>query len=181
MNTKTWITSDLHFGHANIMNFCPKTRPYGSVSEMNQAMMDQWNAAVAPQDTVYILGDVAFMSGYDAAKLMQQLAGTKILVAGNHDRKTLKDVHFRRCFVSIHDYLEITHEKTLVVMSHYPFLEWNQMHRGSVMLYGHLHGNPTGQEQYRMRDVGMDASGSVVRQLGHVVADALTGEIKRHH
>ena len=181
MNTKTWITSDLHFGHANIMKFCPKTRPYGSVSEMNQRMMDQWNAAVAPDDTVYILGDVAFMSGYDAAKLVQQLAGTKILVSGNHDRKTLKDVHFRRCFASIHDYLEITHDKTLVVMSHYPFLEWNQMHRGSVMLYGHLHGGHTGQQQYRMRDVGVDASGSVVRLLDHVVTDALTGEIKQHH
>lgn len=163
------------------MKFCPRTRPYESVGQMNQAMIASWNSAVAPEDTVYILGDVAFMSGYDAAQIVTQLHGTKILVAGNHDRKTLKDVHFRNCFASIHDYLEITHEKTLVVMFHYPIAEFNQQHRGAVHFHGHLHGNISGLEHYRVLDVGMDATGKIVMPLEHAIKQALKGQIKGHH
>ena len=65
---KTWITSDLHFGHKNIMSFCPQTRARfnNDVAYMNNAMVEEWNDKVQPEDTVYILGDVAFMSGSDA-------------------------------------------------------------------------------------------------------------------
>jgi calcineurin-like phosphoesterase family protein len=31
--------------------------------------------------------------------------------------------------------------KQRIVMSHYSFRTWNQMHRGSWMLFGHSHGN----------------------------------------
>ena len=87
---KTWITSDLHFGHKNIMKFCPQTRARfrDDVGYMNSAMVEEWNAKVEPEDLVYILGDVAFMSGSDAGKTMHRLNGRKILVEGNHDRKT---------------------------------------------------------------------------------------------
>jgi len=181
--TKTYITSDLHFGHTNIMKFCPITRARfrNDVAYMNEAMIKEWNDMVCPEDTVYILGDVAFLPALKAAEIMRRLNGTKILVEGNHDRKLLKDEDFRSCFAEVHKYLDINHNGTKVVMFHYPIAEWDQMHRGAVHFYGHLHGGVSGLEKYRARDVGMDATGFIVQDLDLMIAQALKGEIKGHH
>ena len=76
----------------------------------------------------------------------------------------------------IRDYLEIHHNDTKVVMSHYPMAAWNQSFRGSVMLHGHLHDRLSGLEEYRIRNVGFDFTGNVVSKLDDIVADALTGK-----
>lgn len=180
---KTWITSDLHWGHKNIMKFCPESRARfrDDLNYMNEQMVVEWNNLISSEDLVYILGDVAFLPAQKAAEYMNRCNGTKILVEGNHDRKTLQDATFRNCFKEVHKYLDINYNGTKVVMSHYPFLEWDQMHRGSVMLYGHLHGGITGMEKYRMQDVGMDATGMIAVSLDDMIASALKREIKSHH
>jgi len=180
---KTWITSDLHFGHKNIMSFCPETRARfnNDVVYMNNAMVEEWNAKVQPEDTVYILGDVAFMSGSDAGKTMHRLNGEKILVEGNHDRKTLKDVTFFRAFKEVHKYLDITYDGHKIVMFHYPIAEWDQMHRGALHFHGHLHGGVSGLEQYRALDVGMDSTGEIVISMDRAIRMIKDKEIKGHH
>jgi calcineurin-like phosphoesterase family protein len=179
----TWVTSDLHFGHKNIMSFCPQSRARfkNDLAYMNEAMVKEWNDLIAPEDTVYILGDVAFLSGSDAAKMVSRLAGVKILVRGNHDRKTLMDVNFRNCFKDVHEYLDINYNGTKVVMFHYPIAEWDQMRRGSVHLHGHLHGGVSGMEKFRCRDMGMDATGMIAITMEDAIRDAMRGEIKGHH
>ena len=183
MGMKTYITSDLHFGHKNIMKFCPVSRARfrDDVSYMNEAMVKEWNDIVNPEDTVYILGDVAFMSGSDAGRIMNRLNGRKILIEGNHDRKTLQDTTFRSAFAEVHKYLDITYNGTKCVMFHYPIAEWDQMHRGSVHFHGHLHGGVSGMENYRCRDMGMDATGMIVTLMEDAIASAMKGEIKGHH
>lgn len=178
-----FVTSDLHFGHTNIMKFCPVTRARfkNDVTYMNEAMIQEWNAVVKQGDHTYILGDVCFAPWEKAVGFLSRLNGTKTLVAGNHDKKLLKSREFRDQFVEIRDYLDISVNGTKVVMFHYPIAEWDQMHRGAVHLHGHLHGGTSGLESYRARDVGMDASGMIVRKLESVVAEALRGEIKGHH
>ena len=180
---RTWITSDLHFGHKNIMKFCPQTRARfnDDVAYMNNAMVLEWNAKVQPEDTVYVLGDVAFMSGSDAGRMVNRLNGTKILIEGNHDRKLLNDPVFRGCFKEVHSYLRYNHNGQIVIMFHYPIHEWDQMHRGAVHFYGHVHGGKTGLEKYRARDAAFDATGRVVSNLDAMIADALKGEIRSHH
>jgi calcineurin-like phosphoesterase family protein len=180
---KTWITSDLHFGHTNIMKFCPESRARfnNDVDYMNETMIKEWNELVGIEDHVYILGDVAFLPAAKAVQIMQRLNGLKILVEGNHDRKLLNDPVFRRCFSEIHQYLCITHNKTRICMFHYPIAEWDQMHRGSVHFHGHLHGGVSGLEKFRALDVGMDATGCMVIELEDAIARALKGEIKSHH
>jgi len=148
---------------------------------MNEAMVLEWNDVVQPEDTVYILGDVAFLPAQKAADYMNRCNGTKILVEGNHDRKTLKDLNFRDCFAEIHKYLDINYNGTKVVMFHYPIAEWDQMHRGAVHLHGHLHGDVSGMEKFRCRDIGMDAIGKIVISMEDAIADAMRGEIKGHH
>jgi calcineurin-like phosphoesterase family protein len=180
---KTYVTSDLHFGHKNIMNFCPESRARfnNDLDYMHEAMIKEWNELIGPADTVYILGDVAFMSGFNASLIMMRLNGSKILVEGNHDRKTLMDVNFRKEFKEVHKYLDINYNGTKVVMFHYPIAEWDQMHRGSVHLHGHLHGNTSGLENFRCRDMGMDATGVIAMSMEDAIASAMTGQIKGHH
>ena len=179
----TWVTSDLHFGHKNIMSFCPVSRARfrNDVDYMNEQMVKEWNDLIAPEDTVYILGDVAFLPAQKAAEFMMRCNGTKILVEGNHDRKTLNDPTFRKCFKEVHQYLRLVYDGTVVCMFHYPISEFDQQHRGSVHLHGHLHGGVSGLENFRVLDVGMDATGMIAISMDDAVAQALKGQIKGHH
>jgi calcineurin-like phosphoesterase family protein len=164
------------------MKFCPQTRArFRDVEDMREKMISEWNERVGTADTVYILGDVAFMSGFDASLVMMRLNGIKILVEGNHDRKTLMDVNFRNAFKEVHKYLDINYDGHKIVMSHYPFLEWDQMHRGSLHFFGHLHGGQTGMEKYRCMDVGMDSTGEIVISMDRAIRMIKDNEIKKHH
>jgi len=180
---KTYITSDLHFGHKNIMSFCPVTRARfrNDVTYMDQAMIKEWNDIVEPNDLVYILGDIAFLPAQKATEIMRRLHGRKILVEGNHDRKALNDPGFRGCFEEVHKYLDINYDGHKIVMFHYPIAEWDQMHRGALHFHGHLHGGVSGMEKYRCRDMGIDATGMIVTQMEDAIVSALKGEIKLHH
>ncbi|MFY8212177.1 MAG: phosphoesterase [Candidatus Nanopelagicus sp.] len=179
---KTWIGSDFHWGHQNIMKFCPVTRAkYKDVVEMTELMIQEWNEIVEPEDTVYMLGDICFMPAQKATETVNRLNGNKILIEGNHDIKLLRDPAFRKCFKEIHQYLRLNYAGQLLIMCHYPFAEWDQMHRGSINFHGHLHGNTSGMEKYRSRDMGMDATGKIVMLMEDAIASALTGDIKSHH
>jgi calcineurin-like phosphoesterase family protein len=180
---KQYITSDIHFGHKNIMKFCPVTRARfrNDVDYMNEQIIREWNEVVTTADHTYILGDVAFCNVETAIKFMKRLNGTKTLIAGNHDRKLIQRQDFVDCFDDVQDYYSINVNGTKVVMFHYPIAEWDQMHRGAVHFHGHVHGGKTGLEGSRAMDVGMDATGEVVVSLDRMIAKALTGSIRPHH
>lgn len=180
---RQFVTSDIHFGHKNIMTFCPVTRARfkGDVDYMNEQIISEWNATVGVDDHTYILGDVAFCPASKAAGFLRRMNGFKTLIVGNHDVKLIKDPEFRGVFKEIRDYMSISHEGTKVTMFHYPIAEWDQMHRGAVHLHGHLHGGKSGLEGSRALDVGMDATGRVVVSLDEMVSRALRGEIRSHH
>lgn len=83
-----FLISDNHFGHANILNFkkpdhITPLRPFSTVEEMDEAMIERWNAVVKPGDDVYHLGDVVMNRKF--LPIMAKLNGTKRLVMGNHD------------------------------------------------------------------------------------------------
>jgi calcineurin-like phosphoesterase family protein len=178
----TWIGSDFHFGHNNIMKFCPETRGhFRDINHMHDEMIRMWNETVMPEDTVYMLGDIAFMAASHAANILRSLNGRKILIKGNHDSKTVKDKSFAACFDEIHDYLEIRYDGHHVVMFHYPILEWDRCHHGAIQFHGHLHQNPSGLERYRVRNVGWDYTGRFLSTMEEMIADALKGEIKAHN
>jgi calcineurin-like phosphoesterase family protein len=171
---KTYLTSDLHFGHKNIFNFCPDTRSrykndgVEDLDYMAESMISEWNDTVEQNDLVYILGDIAFLPSQSAIKIMRRLNGKKILIAGNHDKKTIKDPVFRSCFESIHDYLEVNYDGTKIVMCHYPIYDHNGAGRGSLMLHGHRHGKPHNIEG-KIMDVGYDATGEIVMDIERII------------
>ena len=51
-----YLTSDQHFGHTNILQYC-KNRQYDTVTQMNKAMIANWNAIVSDTDEVFVVGD----------------------------------------------------------------------------------------------------------------------------
>ena len=178
-----FVTSDIHFGHKNIMSFCPVSRPFADVDHMHEVIIEKWNKTVRPNDRTYILGDVAFCNAQEAVKLIKCLNGSKVLIQGNHDSKLVKDASFRECFESIHEYYSTSLNKVKIVMLHYPIAEWDQMHRGAVHLFGHLHGGATGLglEKYRCMDVGMDTNYCTPYKLEDVVTELLKRPIRSHH
>lgn len=81
-------------------------RPFATVEEMNQYILERWNAKINNGDTVYILGDMAMRGKNNALlALVAQLKGKKILFRGNHD--DLSDYRYQRLFEEVTDYREI--------------------------------------------------------------------------
>lgn len=80
-----WFTADQHFGHARLLELsAARGAAFASVTEMNARLITSWNTVDAPDDTVYVLGDFD-MHGKDATlAFVGPLAGTKILISGNH-------------------------------------------------------------------------------------------------
>jgi calcineurin-like phosphoesterase family protein len=178
---KTFITSDTHWGHTNIIKFCPDTRShFTDVDHMNSEMIRMWNEIVEPDDLVYHLGDVAFCQASQATKIMNSLNGRKILIKGNHDSKLVKDAGFRGCFEEIHDYLEVNYNGQKLVMFHYPIFDHNQAGRGSIMLHGHRHGNPHNIPG-RIMDVGFDSTKSMVTNIDDIVLKMQNVTHMYHH
>lgn len=85
-----WFISDTHFFHANILKFTDKAglriRPFNSLDEMHEVMIDNWNSVVKDGDYVYHLGDVTMQYHKPFQELMYRLKGDKRLIVGNHDK-----------------------------------------------------------------------------------------------
>jgi calcineurin-like phosphoesterase family protein len=147
-----YFTSDHHFGHAAARGFYH--RPFASVAEMDQRMIDLWNSVVGPgnKDEVWHLGDFAVrQSAQRVAFLLRVLHGRKHLIVGNNDDAAVTDCNG---WQSIQQYAEVTVEGTKLVLCHYPFRTWRDMSKGAINLHGHSHGRL--KPLPRQFDVGVD-------------------------
>ena len=72
--------ADMHFGHKNIIRY--DNRPFGSVEEMDKALIQLWNETVGSDDIVYILGDFSWYKEDKTAFILGCLKGHKVLVKG---------------------------------------------------------------------------------------------------
>ena len=143
---KTFVTSDLHLEHDNIIRYCQ--RPFSSVDEMNKTLVDNWNSTVSEKDRVIVVGDFAWKN---PQYWLNRLNGTKILIKGNHDHK-----QNTQGWEFVKDLWETKIEGQRVVFCHYQMSEWNASYHGSWHLYGHSHGNATEHEHKLSFDVGVD-------------------------
>ena len=153
-----WFTSDNHFFHKSILKFARETRQGDTAEEMNELMIEKWNATVALTDEVYCLGDFSFGSARKTLDILRRLKGRLHLIRGNHDHWIDQGSEGREAasfFEWIRDYKRIQFANVETVMFHYPIYEWEKMHYGSFHLYGHVHGNST--VPGRALDVGIDA------------------------
>lgn len=152
-----WFTSDSHFCHENIIKL--QGRPFASVEEMNDRLIDNINKYVKKTDTLYHLGDFAFGSVEKGIRCRQRINCNNIyLIYGNHDEKNRSFREFRRAFGKghCHDILEIRRDGRLIVMCHYPMLYCHHWDKGAWMLHGHMHGEGMIHPEMPVFDVGCD-------------------------
>lgn len=93
----TFIISDTHFGHKNVLQFEPSRNTQmriDSFENHDEWLVERWNSVVSPDDVVLHLGDFAFNS---ASNYLPRLNGTIILILGNHDQvyshSSYNDIH----------------------------------------------------------------------------------------
>lgn len=151
-----YFTSDTHFGHKNILKY---TKREGSnIEEMDENLIYKWNSAVGHKDTVYHLGDFSFYGTSRTLDIIKRLNGSIVLIRGNHDGVVKSEVAKRFEFIKDYYELRVTengiHQK--VVLCHYPFFSWHNMHMGAWHLHGHSHGSVPFQANLPRLDVGVD-------------------------
>ena len=125
---KTFVVSDTHFGHANIIDY--SNRPFRhrngarDVESMNRTLVNNWNHTVSPNDIVYFLGDVAFgRRSRTTSYWLRRLNGRKITIKGNHDptrwRRVFKKIDYNGIqFLLIHDPNEVINWNGWVIHGH---------------------------------------------------------------
>lgn len=126
-----WFTSDHHFGHKNILVFEPEARPFKTVEEMNETLIDRWNSVVRKGDIVYHLGDFAF--GKHNICIAERLNGKKRLVLGNHDS------YCNRSYLQYFEKLYGIKYWEKCILSHVPVHPNGLGQRWWVNVHGHLH------------------------------------------
>jgi len=147
---KIFVTSDLHFGHRNIITFCE--RPFSDTKEMTEKLISNWNEVVGKNDIVLDLGDVLWFDGrHEAKKVLDRLNGKHYIVQGNHDRREtfeLSNVTVLESEVTLWSEAtlwmeEYTQKKIIeVFLSHHPMMTWPHRERGVPNLFGHIHSRP---------------------------------------
>ena len=152
-----FVTSDTHFFHKNILKYQPDERPFDSVEEMNEKIIENWNAVVKPNDLIYHLGDFAFAQPHKVDGILRRLNGQKFFIWGNHD-KSMHDKAVASHFQWMRNYHELKIEKQYVVLHHFPILSWNRMHHGALHFYGHTHGSIPYVFEGQSLDVGVDTN-----------------------
>ena len=144
--SKVYFTSDTHFNHANIIGFC--NRPFKSVEEMNEKLIENWNNVVGADDIVFHLGDFCLGGSAEWTKVLDRLNGKIYLIQGNHDMKNLRLGYTQR-----------------FDLNHCPFLCYGGAYRDTWQLFGHVHTSKynTGKDKSRLAylfptqyDVGVD-------------------------
>ncbi|NNN21361.1 MAG: hypothetical protein HKL80_05080 [Acidimicrobiales bacterium] len=166
-------SADWHLGHQNIIKYC--RRPFGSVGEMNDAILSQCYETLLPDDELWILGDVAMGDIGENLGLIKSINAHLVLVAGNHDRcfdtsrgdhQRWVDKYMEVGFSEIHvGAVEVEIGGVKALACHFPYFgdsretdrltQFRPTNLGLPLLHGHVH------EKWRVSagqiNVGLDA------------------------
>ena len=142
---KTFLISDTHFGHNNILTFKRNDgsplRLFNNIHEHDEYLIDQWNSTVSQDDKVYHLGDVGFKSWASLANVLSKLNGTKVLIKGNHDGHKLSQ--YQQFFKDIRG----SHVLDKYILTHIP-IHPESLSRWKANIHGHLHANTLKDSRY---------------------------------
>ena len=125
--SKIYITSDLHFNHNK--DFLYESRGFSNIEDMNNTIIANWNSIIAPDDDIYILGDLMLGGSEkmaDGLNLIISLNGKLHLIRGNHDTDTRW-----KAYGTLHNVVEqknaiyLKYNKYHFYLSHYPSITSN--------------------------------------------------------
>lgn len=163
---QTWVWSDLHFGHKNIIEFC--SRPFSWVQQMDEFLIESWNDHIQPEDTCIFVGDLSFHGEVRTREIVDSLNGFKILVVGNHDirKKKVREMGFDETHLFY--YLDLP--GTPLVFTHFPM---ENLIKPWINVHGHTHNGPyVGTDQHI--NVCCEMTGYRPLELSTIVRQAKT-------
>lgn len=186
--SRTWYTSDPHFGHRLVAGH----RGFFNVEEPDteahdEALVETWNSHVKPEDPVWILGDMSMRGPKAFGPYVERLNGTLHLIAGNHDEvhpmhRTSAKVQpeWLRFFASVQASARRKFNGHEVLLSHFPYngegarpgpdrhVQWRLPDLSVPLIHGHTHDAAQrlsfSQQGTPMVHVGWDAWGRPVSQ-----------------
>lgn len=169
-----FFSADLHFFHRNLCRGTSQwgpsnmVRDFDTLEQMNEVIIDNINRVVSKNDTFYILGDFCF-GGIKNYMMRERINCSNVhYICGNHSNKHGQEYdpimpngkNVSSLFLSYGFYKEIFHNKTRMVLFHYPINSWNDMSSGSIHLFGHCHSTPENRffNGGKSMDVGLDGN-----------------------
>ena len=198
MNNKrkpTFFTSDLHFGHQNVIDF--SKRPFRDVDHQTSVLISKYNSVVPENGVCFLGGDIGFCGSGDLREIIDQLNGTKILIIGNHDKRY--NSMYNAGFDAVMHMARFQIAGQTVTMSHCPLLglprentegmknhdgteDWHGStnpkrrpytceDKGQFHLHGHIHSPNSGKSKKisnRQYDIGVDANNYMPVSIGQI-------------
>lgn len=161
-NKLFWV-ADTHINHRNycrgVSSWSNTDRclPFDDLEEMNAAIINSINERVNHDDHLFIIGDFSLGKASEIPKHRERINCQNIhLILGNHCKVIRKSPELQSLFSSVQDYLEIyVHDPSgnkQINMFHYPMKSWNNSHKLSWALTGHVHGSLP----YENYELGLD-------------------------
>jgi len=132
-----YISADQHLNHKRILEY--SKRPFSSIEDHDETIIENINRVVKENDLFYILGDFSF---YNAKGWRDKIKCRQVfLLRGDHDQENIPPYTFTNIFdlkqIKFPEYRGITQ----AVLCHWPFEIWPKKHYGSICLHGHTHLN----------------------------------------
>jgi len=176
--SEIWLTSDLHLMHNK--GFLYEPRGFTNEKDMCEALVENWNKVVKPEDTVYDLGDMALSDVETAAKYVAKLNGRHFWIQGNHDTDNKIDYIMNECWDKVYycGWAQVfKYGKYRFYLSHYPTLTANfddkKFSQHVISLHGHTHQktNWLHTDNPFMYHVGVDSHNNTPVHIEEVLAD----------
>ena len=173
--SKIWFTSDTHFCHSK--EFLWKPRGFDTSIQHDCSIIRNWNNIVAPDDEVYLLGDVMLENNNLGILNLGALNGKIHIAIGNHDTEDRIKMYSKSPNV-----VEIFYAKRIKInnlwfwLSHYPTItaqeDGKHLDRHIINLFGHTHQTDKfyNNNPY-MYCVGLDAHNNKPVELQEIIDD----------
>ena len=171
-----WLSSDTHFGHNKEFLYGP--RGFTNVKEMNEAIIENWNSVVKPEDITYLLGDVMLGDNNAGLDCLKELNGLIYVIWGNHCTDTRKKLLSALPNVIALGYAhQFKYGKLSIYLSHYPTLTTNyddkHFSQHVLSLHGHTHQKTNWLDPKNpfLYHVGLDSHNNTPVHIDEVITD----------
>ena len=158
---ETWVVSDTHFGHKNIINFGEMRKDFTNIDQADEAMVEAWNSVVHKRDVVLHLGDVAW--NVKSFEHLRECHGQKKLILGNHDTYSM-DV-YSKYFLKVYGSLK----KGEILFTHIPII-FDKYHMWEYNVHGHIHHKEDNIPDWRYYNDNVDVQGMVPVNLDYLIS-----------
>lgn len=170
--SKIFFTSDLHFGHDKEFLYAP--RGFSNIYDHDNTIISNWNSTVAPEDDVYILGDLMLSNNYHGIWCVNQLNGNKHIILGNHDTISRQEMYWDMKNIQEIKWADmIRFGKYHFFLCHYPTLTDNfDKYRKQFNLHGHTHSSDKFQFiEHCCYNVALDAHDNKPVEIEQILED----------